>query len=295
MAVLDDVMAGETLARAGAPMPAAGRHGLKRRAFEFFNHGGGSRIAARAIDLHFRWWKLRHPGATFADYYAGSIADELRRGKSHKTLGDKQFLSGSLASNPVNLEKAAHHARGTEYFGLALRHGLKRHHACIDYGCGSLRIGQHLIAWLDAGNYCGLDMVSDFYESGKTLLADGLLVHRQPRFGVIGPEGFAMARQPEPDFIFSFAVMKHVPPPELHAYFRNIAALMAPATRTVITFNEAAHSTRSGAKIWDYCQDDIIAGLRCADPALACAFDAFIADGGDTLPRTSVLVVRKTA
>lgn len=266
---------------------------LKRAAFEFFNAGAGSPLAALAIDVHFRLWKFKYHGAAFSDYYAGSIADELRRGKAHKTLGGKQFLSGSLLSAPLDVDLGAHRSRGVEYFGIAVKSGLLPLHRCIDYGCGSLRVGQHLIAHLGPQRYLGLDIVSDFYEAGKPLLAPGTLESKRPGFMVIGPRALAAGKSFAPDFIFSFAVMKHVPPAELAAYFSSIAGMMPAGGRAVITFNRAERSVRSGAKIWDYCEGDIATALRAADPSLAFAISPLAAVDGRTLPRSSVLTISR--
>ena len=69
---------------------------IKMKVFEFFNIGIGWRITALLVDMRFLGWKLIHPKASFSDFYAESIVSILQRGGSHKTLGNKKFLSGSL-------------------------------------------------------------------------------------------------------------------------------------------------------------------------------------------------------
>ena len=266
---------------------------LKRAIFEFFNSGAGSKVSAALIDVHFRLWRLRHPGAQFSDYYAGSIAQQLKRGGTHKTLGRKKFLSGSLGASPASWNLHENRKRGTKFLQLAIEHGLRPEHTCIDYGCGSLRVGQHFIIHQDAGNYLGLDMVSDFYEAGTTLLPQGLIAAKKPRFHVIAEQSLDAARQMEPSFIFSFSVLKHVPPAELDAYFRNICGMMAPHSQAVITFNEAEHSSRTGAKIWDYARDEITASVLSQGAGLECTIGPLkTGPGTASLPRTSVLVIR---
>lgn len=263
---------------------------LKRSVFEFFNKGSGWRLTALMVDLKFFLWKIRHPGANFSDYYAGSIAIGLKQGWSHKTLGNKKFLSGSLASGPDKLNQLENQIRGTNYFEVAIQYGLQPWHECVDYGCGSLRVGQHLINYLQSESYIGLDIVSDFFETGKTLLLQQTLDTKKPQFQVINSVTIKAVSSQPPHFIYSFAVLKHVPPSELDAYFRNIVSMMASHTQAVITFNHAELTNRTGAKIWDYCQDEIVASVYKQGPDLYCTINPMYTEHkGESLPRISVL------
>jgi hypothetical protein len=267
---------------------------FKRKLFDFFNNGSGHKLSSVFIDIHFTIWKLRHPGSKFSDYYAGSISAELKRGRTHKTLGSKRFLSGSLAADPIEHDLMSQSIRGMNHFNAAIRLGLRPEHTCIDYGCGSLRVGQHIMKYLEPGRYWGLDIVSDFYESGKTLLPPDLMNQKRPELHVIGPGILRAARKSGPDFIVSFAVLKHVPPAELDAYFENIACMMAPHSKAVITFNEAKHTTRTGAKIWDYCREEIIASLQCRNAGIKCTVSPYSKKAESSgLPQTSILLIER--
>ena len=258
--------------------PANENPGFKRKIFDFFNVGIGSKISALVIDTHFLYWKLRHPGAKFSDYYAGRIADSLRRGGTHKTLGDKAFLSGSLFSNAVKKSVETHQNRGKQYFNIAVNHGLEPHHSCIDYGSGSLRVGQHLINFLNAKKYWGIDIVSDFYEAGISLLQPGTMELKNPRFDVISQATLEAIRLTKPDFIFSFAVLKHVPPDELDLYFRSIATMMAAHTIAVVTFNPSHNTLRTGGSIWNFRPEDLVRCILSIDPNLKCSITPKLED-----------------
>lgn len=262
---------------------------LRHSIFNFFNTGAGHKVSAFAIDLHFKLWKLWHPGAKFSDYYAGSIAASLKRGGIHKTLGNKKFLSGSYVSRPVELDVASHQKRGKNYFETAIKYGLLPKHTCIDYGCGSLRVGQHLINYLEPRNYLGLDIISDFYDAGRKLLPPQLMELKQPEFQTIGQTP-VVARRADADFIVSFAVLKHVPPSELDAYFRGIIALMAPRTKVLINFNESKRTTRTGAKIWDYCADEVVKSFLNQVEGLTCTIKSIAGESDSRFGRRRSLL-----
>lgn len=55
---------------------------------------------------------------------------------------------------------------GQLQYEFLVANGLKPHHRLIDVGCGSLRGGVHFAAYLDAGNYYGIELNSALIEAG---------------------------------------------------------------------------------------------------------------------------------
>lgn len=271
------------------------RRSLKRSLFDFFNSGSGARALVPLIDLHYQIWKRWHGKATFAEYYAGSIAQKLRHGGTHKALGAKTFLSGSLFSTAKDLSTADFRKRGLNFFAAAIDAGLQPHHVCIDYGCGSLRVGQHLLDYLDPGNYWGLDIIDDFFEAGKTLLPKSQLECKIPRFRVISPTSLDEAKTATPQFIVSFSVMRHVPPLELATYLGNIISLMGRETKVLISFTNRMVSARIGAKIWSYSEADILEAVYALDPSIQTSFGPLYDDKRRIMVRNSlVFLTRRT-
>jgi len=68
-------------------------------------------------------------------------------------------------------------------FSLLAQVGLRQHHAVLDIGCGSLRIGRLLIPYLNAGRYWGIEPNRWLVEEGiaREVGADQVLIKR-PRF-----------------------------------------------------------------------------------------------------------------
>jgi hypothetical protein len=167
-------------------------------------------IVSSSVEL--AHWKIKHPDSTFADYYAGRISRYLDRGGGHPTLGRRQLFPPRPLEPSALISMDDQRQRGREDFAFLLGLGLKPEHICVDFGCGSLRIGQHLIEHLDAGHYWGLDVTDRFYRDGLALLPPGQVEAKQPNLDVICDESLRLIAQVSPDFIISFSVLSHVPP-----------------------------------------------------------------------------------
>ena len=95
---------------------------------------------------------------------------------------------------------------GTLQRDFLIDHGLQPQHTLLDIGCGSLRLGQKIVAYLYPGNYWGTDLSSDLLEVGYTheivghgldsrLDRDHLIVDGEFRFsGVPGHVDMAIAQ-----------------------------------------------------------------------------------------------------
>jgi SAM-dependent methyltransferase len=55
---------------------------------------------------------------------------------------------------------------GILQYQFLIDHGLQPRHTCLDIGCGSLRGGMHLIRYLEAGNYIGVDINQSLLDAG---------------------------------------------------------------------------------------------------------------------------------
>jgi hypothetical protein len=216
--------------------------------------------------VEFAYWRLRHPDATFADYYAGQIARHLDRGGGHPTLGKREVFPSSPFAPSTLIDVAEHSRRGCEEFEILLGLGLKPEHVCIDFGCGSLRVGQHLIPYLNAGQYWGLDITDRFYRDGMDLLAAGQIEMKRPNLGVISHETLRMAALANPDFIISFSVLSHVPPAEAGLYFDRILGLMGEKTKLVFSFRESTINFRAAGKAWARDAGSVEELIRCRRP-----------------------------
>lgn len=201
-------------------------------------------------DQRFRRWRKRNPGGTFADFYVADAERKLRKGRHHSTLGARGWAT--KGSCEIDWDSRSFAGRGLVNWRQIVNLGLQRDMRCVDFGCGSLRLGQHAIRYLAPSGYWGVDLTDSFIEAGIRLIPPELIESNRPRFGVIGDELLAEIREWSPDFIFANAVLQHVPPDELPAFFRRIAAMMTSSTRTYVLFVSDSRVRRVKAVSWAY-------------------------------------------
>ncbi len=246
-------------------VPAAAGEKLTRLVIARFQHGWSTDLPALVADLDFALWRLRHHGASFSEFHARRVEERLKRGGPHRVLGTEGNWTGLLPIGALSLEPAEFRRRGREYFDWFLARNLRRDMTCIDYGCGSLRVGQHFIEYLDGGRYLGLDIVDGLYRDGLTMIGGKVITRSQPRFFVINEDSLRRARAAKPDLIFSTAVVQHVPPRELSGFFGNIIAMMNEKTTAVVHFKTAPMTTRVTATSWAHSPVSLISAIAAAD------------------------------
>lgn len=185
----------------------------------------------RKQERKFARWLAENPGGTYGQFYASDARRRIDAGAQHATLG--------IAS----VDQEAVKARAQRILAQLKRAGCAPHHVVVDYGCGSLWVGEALMVHLDPGNYVGLDVSDAFYAEGLARLGAEFVASRRPFLRAIGDAALEEARSRRPDFIVSLAVMHHVPPRDLPDYFARVVSLAGAATRIEIT-HEAGIRTR---------------------------------------------------
>src|SRR6266852_5399990 len=103
----------------------------------------------------FEDWRSKNPHRPARDWYSERMQAHLL-GETHSTIGG-------------NLRTGEFEATGRAEFSEVIRNGLTPDQVCVDYGCGTLRVGQHLIRYLGAGAYWGFDIAQPFLDTGRAL------------------------------------------------------------------------------------------------------------------------------
>ena len=233
------------------------------------------------IDDRFQDYRKAHPAATRAQFHMEQILRAVRQGAQHHSLGTN--LDGGEDFWSAGASKAARYMRQAS---------LRRSDRVVDYGCGSLRIGAHVIRFLDRGCFWGLDVTDGFYEIGKTEIGDALLREKSPRFGVISDGEIAEAEKFGADFVYSNAVCYQVHPEEQQAYFGNLARLAGkPGCQLIFNCMLADAPVRYGHRSWAWPLDTYKAALRDLD--LVDAAESRSRLKGEHLVRPAVLRFRR--
>lgn len=158
-------------------------------------------------------WRRSNPLESFKEFYSEGA-------RKHHTAGALHTTTGS------NLRGGHFETRGYDIFEKLVEHGLKPSDCCVDYGCGTLRVGQHVIRYLEAGRYWGMEIADWLLDEGRKLVGDGLISEKKPNLCTISQEAVGQAALMKPKMVFSVKVMQHVHPDELSEYFGNILTMM---------------------------------------------------------------------
>ena len=201
----------------------------------------------------FLLWKRKHPSAAFTDYFLKIVYSDLARGLSHPTLGPK-LCRGSFGTS------------GQKTFQtLARRYGVGPEDTCVDYGCGTLRVGVHAIKYLGRGRYWGMDISAPFLAQGLELIGRDLAGTKEPNLRVISPANIAEVSAAKPKLVFSVNVLLHVHPAELSEYVSNILALIGNTGAGVITGEwNKSHTAQIARQSWIHSEASLREAMEAA-------------------------------
>jgi hypothetical protein len=183
-------------------------------------------------------WLAAHPGQAYAQFYV----EETRR----------QIDAGMMTYSNIGLDVdiGFMKKRALRTLDGFKRAGCQPHHVVVDYGCGSLWIGEAFMDYLDPGNYVGLDVADGFYVEGLTRFPESYVAERRPLLRVISPDSLREVRDRKPDFILSTGVLMHVAPEGLADYFAGLTAVALPHTRIEIGYQATLFSGWEPPRFW---------------------------------------------
>jgi SAM-dependent methyltransferase len=117
-----------------------------------------------------------------------------------------------------------------------VRHlGLEPHHHLLDFGCGTLRTGKHLIAYLEPGRYMGVDISRGAVDYALDLVArDASLSRKAPRVEFVEPFQELDLPRP-PDFVLCHSVFTHLVRTAARRTFRQLRHVMGEGTTLALT------------------------------------------------------------
>lgn len=121
-------------------------------------------------------------------------------------------------------------------FGLLAALGLRQHHALLDVGCGSLRVGRLLIPYLNEGMYTGFEPNRWLVEEGvrKECGADQI-DRKRPAF-IYESDPSRIPAEARFDFALAQSIFSHAGPKRVEAWFSALATRLGPRGALVATY-----------------------------------------------------------
>ena len=208
-----------------APKRALGK--LLKRVRKVFNveHANGKKRTLAEFQAEvaaFEDWRVHNPSATVKAFYAERKKTQIASGAAQSTFGTDLKSGRSFETS------------GVSAFQDLVAFGLRPSDTCVDYGCGTLRIGQHIIKYLGPGKYWGFDIADWVLEDGKSLIGSEVVADKNPQLRVISREAVLQAAACKPAMLFSAKVMQHVHTDELAEYFDNIMTIIGTSGQAII-------------------------------------------------------------
>lgn len=144
-------------------------------------------------------------------------------------LGHRTFVGGTDAE--------AWYGIGRRQYHYLVSQGLRRGNIFLDIACGSLRLGQYLIPFLDTGHYFGFEPERALIDAGleHEILYD-LAEIKKPVFG--GNYDFNFAFIDRFDMALAQSLFTHLTLADIGRCFAGLAPVSAPDSRFFFTFFE---------------------------------------------------------
>ena len=144
-------------------------------------------------------------------------------------VGHRTFVGGEDAETWYRIGRHQYH--------WLVAQGLRPDHRFLDVACGSLRLGQYLIPYLNAGNYYGLEAEPSLVRDGLAHELDhGIAELKAPTFG--HGYSFDFSFCPGFDVAIAQSLFTHLTLADIHLCFANLRPMADPKARFYFTFFE---------------------------------------------------------
>jgi hypothetical protein len=207
---------------------------------------------SKHFERQFAKAREQDPDISFGQYYVRSVLQKMKAEGQHTTIGP-------AVPDAENWREA-----GLQNFRRVCRMTtVDPARGVVDYGCGSLRIGQHFIRHLEPGCYMGMDVTDDFIRIGLDLMDEAEIAAKRPHFGLIDDDAaVAEARKLEPQLLLAHGVHFHIHPDEMARFYDNVAQIaFRPGTSLIFNTNIADQRFQCGPRDWAWPLDEIKSSL----------------------------------
>lgn len=207
-------------------------------------------------DRGYREARKGDPTLTYAQYSVRNQITYIKRGGVHPSLGPKLIDNKNWAKDGL----------GTFQEYLSVIPGMNPSFKVVDYGCGSLRVGNHLIGYLEQANYLGVDVWLELVEMGISMLDVDILREKEPRFRELNRASVDEAVAMNADLVFACSVAYQVHPLDYPEFISNLMKISSkPGSFVVFDAKIATKFNRYKSSGWSYTQqyyDQLFAGYE---------------------------------
>ena len=163
---------------------------------------------------------------------------------------------------------------GAAQFRLLATLGLRETHRVLDFGCGSLRAGRMLIAYLQAECYFGVEPNQWLIDDAlKRQLGEDIVRIKKPSFST--NTDFSVPFRENPfDFVLAQSIFSHTGRDLAHRLLGEFAEVISPSGIVAATFSVREFDSASKELGWvypgcvKYCQEDVLGLAREAGLAV---------------------------
>ncbi|MEJ8648363.1 class I SAM-dependent methyltransferase [Streptomyces sp. MS1.AVA.3] len=200
-----------------------------------------SLLTNRASLTHKIGYAVRHP-ARITPYVKRTARDTWLRLKHPDHVAYYRAVMASDAGrNPEAAVGSRSHDRwlalGEMQFDYLAEHGLEPGHRMLDIGCGNLRAGWRFIAYLDSGNYYGIDISPDILISAKRTLTTYELQDKLPHLTITQDLKLDFLPSAHFDVVHAHSVFSHSPIGVIDECLAHVGRILAPGGFFDFTFD----------------------------------------------------------
>jgi len=165
----------------------------------------------------------------------------MQPGTEHNVYGHELSDEEIAAGRHRELAGGLWDEMGRLQLDFLVGQGLSPRDLLLDVGCGCLRAGVHLVAYLEPAHYYGLDVNASLLQAGYDVeLHAAGLQERLPRENLLQDGTFACHRFGRLfDFALAQSVLTHLSADQVRACLEGVAAALRPGGRFYATFFEA--------------------------------------------------------
>lgn len=135
---------------------------------------------------------------------------------------------------------------------LLKKFGLKSNNNLLEYGFGLIIGSEYIIEYLDKDKFVGVEISEKVVQEAKRRVKMKKLAEKNPVFLHLDFPSFDCLKNMTFDFVWSAAVMSHIPPESLKIIFTELKKLIHKETKIYFDFNYSEKTKKISYKSWGY-------------------------------------------